>query len=258
MDDSGLQLLTSIILGDVTTLKWRGLAAGIFASPYIVNAFVGANVATGVLEHSTWRWGCESYLLVVEYLHTHAFVRRHVRVYGTCVYLTPRHHSRMGGAQSEDDGSDPTKRKIELRGALVGFLPTVEHIWPRAVRYGHRVDFAPLNSQQNRKGWLEQPYAPAPFAMHPPLTIILASIIAMIVVGCVVLCMFIVWDGYFARYPVCPRRFLTNRAFQAAIWISFFDFVSFGLNQLSSPYSRPIVRSLFTSQTSTSTRSSMS
>lgn len=47
----------------------------------------------------------------------------------------------------------------------------------------------------------------------------------MIVVGCVVLCMFIVWDGYFAKHPVCPRRFLTNRAFQAAIWISFFDFV---------------------------------
>lgn len=48
----------------------------------------------------------------------------------------------------------------------------------------------------------------------------------MIVVGCVVLCLFIVWDSYFARHPICPRRFLKNRAFQAAIWISFFDFVS--------------------------------
>lgn len=167
MDDSGLQLLTSIILGDVTTLKWRGLAAGIFASPYIVNAFVGANVATGVLEHSTWRWGCESYLLVVEYPRAHAFVRRHVRVYGPRVYLAPRHHTRMGGAQSEDVGLDPSKRKIDLRGALVGFLPTVEHIWPCVVRYGHCIDLASLNSQQNRKGRLEQPYASTPFAMHP-------------------------------------------------------------------------------------------
>lgn len=53
-----------------------------------------------------------------------------------------------------------------------------------------------------------------------------ASIIAMIVVGCVVLCLFIAWDSLYAKYPICPSRFLKNRAFQAAMWISFFDFVS--------------------------------
>lgn len=53
--------------------------------------------------------------------------------------------------------------------------------------------------------------------------------IAMIVVGCVLLCVFIVWDARFAKRPLMPARFLRNRAFVGAAWIGFLDFVSFYL-----------------------------
>ena len=49
--------------------------------------------------------------------------------------------------------------------------------------------------------------------------------IAMIVVGCVLLPVFAFWDIYFAKRPVFPRRFLTNRSVVFAAWIGFFDFV---------------------------------
>lgn len=56
---SGLQLLTQIIIADITTLKWRGLVSSLTSAPFIINAFIGSMVATSMLENSTWRWGCK-------------------------------------------------------------------------------------------------------------------------------------------------------------------------------------------------------
>lgn len=57
---SGLQLLTQIIIADITTLKWRGLVSSLVSAPFLINAFVGANISTAVLGHAGWRWGCTS------------------------------------------------------------------------------------------------------------------------------------------------------------------------------------------------------
>ena len=54
---SGLQLLTSVIVADITTLRWRGLVQGLTTAPFIINAFVGANVAADVIKSVGWRWG---------------------------------------------------------------------------------------------------------------------------------------------------------------------------------------------------------
>lgn len=56
--NSGLQLLTQIIIADITTLKWRGLVSSLTSLPFVVNGFVGPNIATSILTHSGWRWGC--------------------------------------------------------------------------------------------------------------------------------------------------------------------------------------------------------
>lgn len=54
---------------------------------------------------------------------------------------------------------------------------------------------------------------------------ILASMIAMLVVGCVLFFVFAVWDLRFASRPVIAWRFLRNRSVLFAAWIGFFDFV---------------------------------
>ena len=54
----GLQLLTSVVVADITDLKWRGFVSGMTSAPFIINAFVGANISTGILTHANWRWGC--------------------------------------------------------------------------------------------------------------------------------------------------------------------------------------------------------
>jgi MFS family permease len=58
---TGLQLLTQIIIADITSLKWRGFVSGMIFLPFVVNAFIGSNVAAGVVAHAGWRWGCKNY-----------------------------------------------------------------------------------------------------------------------------------------------------------------------------------------------------
>jgi hypothetical protein len=53
---SSLQLLTVIVLADITTLRWRGLAQGISTMPFVINTFIGAEVAEGVINGEEGRW----------------------------------------------------------------------------------------------------------------------------------------------------------------------------------------------------------
>ncbi|KXN85124.1 Siderophore iron transporter 3 [Leucoagaricus sp. SymC.cos] len=62
---TGLQLLTQIVIADITTLKWRGLVSGLVSLPFVINAFVGSNVSTNVLTHSSWRWGYGMFAILV-------------------------------------------------------------------------------------------------------------------------------------------------------------------------------------------------
>ena len=61
----GFQLLLSILVADITTLKWRGLFSSLISAPFIINAFVGSNIVTQVLERSGWRWGYGMFAILI-------------------------------------------------------------------------------------------------------------------------------------------------------------------------------------------------
>lgn len=56
-----------------------------------------------------------------------------------------------------------------------------------------------------------------------------ASVIAMLVMGFVCLGITIVYEGWFAKYPAVPGRFMKNPTVLAACIINLFDFISFYL-----------------------------
>lgn len=51
--------MTSIIIADITTLKWRGLVSGLTSAPFLVNAVIGSKLAHAIHQNLGWRWGCE-------------------------------------------------------------------------------------------------------------------------------------------------------------------------------------------------------
>jgi hypothetical protein len=58
--------VNSLILADITSLQWRGFVNGAINLPYVVNAFVGAEITAGINGYSTngWRWGVSRAVLI--------------------------------------------------------------------------------------------------------------------------------------------------------------------------------------------------
>ncbi|QWW24988.1 hypothetical protein CA7LBN_003870 [Candidozyma auris] len=63
MGSSGVGFLNRVIVADLTTLKWRGLATEALASPNIINIWYAGYIVKD-LGPSNWRWGCFNRTLV--------------------------------------------------------------------------------------------------------------------------------------------------------------------------------------------------
>lgn len=48
-------MLQQIVIADMTSLRWRGLVAGLVSAPFLINIFVSAEIASAVLPD--WRTG---------------------------------------------------------------------------------------------------------------------------------------------------------------------------------------------------------
>lgn len=91
---TGLQLLTQIIIADITTMRWRGFVSSLVSMPFVVNGFIGPNISTSVLEHAGWRWGCES-VSSTEIIYSTS-CRRHVRDSGAGDAAAVDHYPVLG------------------------------------------------------------------------------------------------------------------------------------------------------------------
>jgi len=56
---SGLNLVTDILVADLSSLKWRGFVLSLTGLPFLVNTFVGAEIVNAIVKKNVWRWGCK-------------------------------------------------------------------------------------------------------------------------------------------------------------------------------------------------------
>ncbi|KAH9896440.1 drug:h+ antiporter [Cubamyces lactineus] len=197
---TGLQLLTQIIIADITTLKWRGLVSSLTSAPFIINAFIGSNVSTQVLEHSTWRWGYGMFAILIPASLSPLIIT---------LFWAENKARKLGLVKAAAPNAEaPAKESLVRR--VWSVAEQLDVVGLAILGTAVALILLPLTLAQNAKSrW------------HNP------SMIAMIVVGCILLPVFALWDIYFAKRPVFPRRFLTNRSVTIASWIGFFDFFSF-------------------------------
>ncbi|KAJ3494015.1 hypothetical protein NLJ89_g10896 [Agrocybe chaxingu] len=176
---TGLQLLTQIIIADITTLKWRGLVSALMSMPFIINAFVGSNIATDIIQGAGWRWGYGMFAILVPAALSPLII----------TLLWAEWKARKLGIVKQRNSTKSFRHK---------FFSTVDKLdVVGLVLLGTAVALIllPLTlSRSARSGW-----------KNP-------SIIAMLVVGIVLLPVYLFWDIKFAKHPVVPRRFLLNRS----------------------------------------------
>ncbi|CDO70201.1 hypothetical protein BN946_scf184942.g1 [Trametes cinnabarina] len=195
----GLQLLTQIIIADITTLKWRGLVSSLTSAPFIINAFIGSNVSTQVLEHSTWRWGYGMFAILIPASLSPLIVT---------LFWAENKARKLGLVKAAAPGPDlEPKVQIPLIRRIWTVCEQLDVVGLALLGTAVALILLPLTLAQNAKNRWDNP-----------------SMIAMIVVGCVLLPAFAMWDIFMAKRPVFPRRFLKNRSVVIASWIGFFDF----------------------------------
>ncbi|WWD08493.1 hypothetical protein V865_006605 [Kwoniella europaea PYCC6329] len=61
---TGVMLLVEVLIADVTSLRSRLFFSYIPAMPFIINAWVSGNVASSVLEATTWGWGIGMWAII--------------------------------------------------------------------------------------------------------------------------------------------------------------------------------------------------
>ncbi|OAX34932.1 MFS general substrate transporter [Rhizopogon vinicolor AM-OR11-026] len=205
---SGLQILTQIIIADITTLAWRGLVVSLVSAPFLVNAFIGSIISSAFLEHDNWRGGYVMFAILVPAALAPLIIT---------LLWAERKAQQLALLDSSRPRSRSNSRHPSLpQGAMIDrLLQTIEQLDLIGLfLLGSAISLIllPLTISQNAKGQWKN-----------------ASIVAMLVVGVGFLVLFAIWDLRFARRPVIAPRFVRNRSVVCSALIGFFDFMSYYL-----------------------------
>ncbi|KAH7166578.1 major facilitator superfamily domain-containing protein [Dactylonectria macrodidyma] len=202
---SGLDLLSDIIVGDLTPLEWRGFFGAALSVPFVITVPINGFIAEAFVDD--WRWGLGMFAIVVPVLLTPAIFT---------LYAMQRRGEKMGMVtmaaskrlRTGDGSEEPTKSKgfaywIQL---LYAGLIDIDIIGLIILGTAFSLILLPFTLAEDADGGWGN-----------------ASIIAMLVVGFVLLILFVLFEVYLAAKPLMTKRILKNRTFLAAVTIYTFN-----------------------------------
>ncbi|KAF5026332.1 hypothetical protein F66182_1540 [Fusarium sp. NRRL 66182] len=201
---SGLDLLSDIIVGDLTPLEWRGFFGAALALPFVVTVPVNGFIVEGFVDN--WRWGLGMFAIVVPVLLLPAIFT---------LYSMQRRGEKMGMVTMAASKRVRTGAEEGLDNSK-GF-----GYWAKLLYQGLiDIDIMGLFILGTSFSLILLPFTLAPAAKggwsNP-------SMIAMLVVGFVLLVVFILFEMYVAKKPLMTKRILKNRTFLAAVTIYIFN-----------------------------------
>ncbi|WVQ84554.1 hypothetical protein IAT38_006708 [Cryptococcus sp. DSM 104549] len=195
---SGLDLLSDIIVGDLTVLEWRGFFGAILSVPFLVTVPINGFITEGLQDN--WRWGMGMFAIMVPVLLLPAIATLYVMQFrGKKLGMIT-----MAGSKNERTGVDVPSRTWwqALRQGLV----EIDIIGLVLLGFGFSLLLLPFTLRKAAVG-----------GWHNP------SMIAMLVTGPVILIIFGIYEIRFAPKPLMTRRILFNRAVIASIIIGSFS-----------------------------------
>ncbi|KAK4703700.1 hypothetical protein P7C70_g2520, partial [Phenoliferia sp. Uapishka_3] len=202
---ASVQILQQLVIGDVTSLRWRSLLSSTVSLPFFINAFVSANIAEQVIDRTGWRWGYGMFAIIMPAAIAPIVVT---------LFWAQYRAKKLGVQATNYLDQDDVARTAESEHA---FFARMWH---------HLVDLDAFGLLLFAAGWS---------CLLLPLTLVnndhttwkSHSIIAMLVVGGVILIAFIPFEAKVAPKPLFPLRFFQNPTILFSALIGFFDFVSF-------------------------------
>ena len=191
---TGLQILQQIFIADTSDLLNRALFSTLPDIPFLITVWIGAPVAQNLLSHTTWRWGYGLWAIVlpVAFLPLALALFLNLRKASKLHLLPP---SPWAGV-SVGKGAKNLWFELDVFGLLLLSAAISLILLPLTL------------AARAKSGWRN------------------ASIIAMIVIGCVCLVLFPLWEvsSKLAPRPFLSLRLLTNRTVLAGCAIGFLYF----------------------------------
>lgn len=195
--NTGLQILQQIFIADTSDLLNRALFSSLPDIPFLITVWAGPAIANSVLAHASWRWGYGIWTIVLPtaFLPLALSLLLNIRKAAKFDLLPPSlwKGRRFAGVVSSVWYELDAVGLVLLSAAISLIL-------------------IPLTLAATAKG-----------GWHNP------SIITMLVIGCVCLLFFPLWESTqrFAPHPFLSLRLLSNRTVLAGCAIGFFYFAVF-------------------------------
>ncbi|KAF7562603.1 hypothetical protein G7046_g1519 [Stylonectria norvegica] len=205
---SGLDLLSDIIVGDLTPLQWRGFFGAALSIPFIITVPVNGFIAEGFVDN--WRWGLGMFAILVPVLllpaifTLYAMQRRGQKM--GMVTMAGSKRLRTGAVDHSDEQPTETKGFGHWVSLLYQGLIDIDILGLLVLGTSFSLILLPFTLAENADhGWSN------------------ASMIAMLVVGFVLLIAFVFLEIYVIPKPLMTKRILKNRTFIAAVFIYTFN-----------------------------------
>ncbi|KHN96180.1 Major facilitator superfamily domain, general substrate transporter [Metarhizium album ARSEF 1941] len=199
---SGLDLLSDIIVADLTPLEWRGFFSACLSLPFVVTVPVNGFIAEGFVDN--WRWGLGMFAILVPALLIPAIMT---------LYSMQRRGEKAGMVTMADSK--------DVRTGAARASPKSFRYWARLAYQGLiDIDIVGLVILGLAFSLILLPFT---LAKKSPGGWGDSSMIAMLVTGFVCLVIFVLFEVFLAPKPIMTRRILQNRAFVAGVVIHTFN-----------------------------------
>ncbi|KAI3396010.1 hypothetical protein diail_581 [Diaporthe ilicicola] len=200
---SGLDLLSDIIVGDLSPLEWRGFFGALLSVPFVVTVPINGFIAEGFVDN--WRWGLGMFAIMVPCLLAPAIFT---------LYAMQKRGEKMGmvtiaGSKRERTGKGGDGERQGLAHwaqLLYQGLIDIDIFGLILLGVSFSLLLLPLTLAEDADGGWEN-----------------AHIIAMLVVGFVLLIVFVLFEVFVAPKPLMTKRVLKNRAFLAGLTVFTFN-----------------------------------
>lgn len=200
---SGISLMNMVIVADTTSLKWRSFVTSLLAVPYLVTTWISGYIVENIIS-SNWRWGYGMFAIITPVALTPAIL--------IMAYL--EHQANKTGEIPV--GSDPLaekKREVKESG-ISGFkaywqllktsLIEIDAFGLVLLGLAFSLILLPCSLYSYAEGGWKNP-----------------SMIAMEVFGGIFLISYVIFEVFFAPFPLLPKRVLVNRTFICCVIIDF-------------------------------------
>lgn len=208
---SGLDLLSDIIVGDLTPLQWRGFFGSFLSVPFIVTSPINGFITEAFAYR--WRWGLGMFAIIMPVLLLPAIItlyamQRRGEKLGM-VTMASSKRVRTGVADEAEEGSKGKTFSYWL-GMFREGLIDIDIFGLIILGFAFSLILLPFSLAKSATGGWSNP-----------------SMIAMIVIGFVLVFVFILFEKFVSPRPIMSKHIIQNRTFLAAAFI-------YAFNQMSS------------------------